>query len=229
MHTPPQSSDSESFVDITIEERVKQLNDLKKRLDAMEEEIVEQERQTRVQQQQQNDSTNKKPCWFFKCLSTSDIKTDIPGRFQRSVYNMHHLWVFSSFTLIFNWFAMLMWNGFDGITSRFIMPSLFVLIGIPGGYYGWYRRFFIAICYGSHTKFMIFNVNFSIHLIFVSVMCLGFTKLNSAGVILMVKEIINDHGVTEYSVIISTIMWIIDIIASLILFKKCFRTHTLIQ
>ena len=99
-----------------------------------------------------------------------------------------------------------------------------------GGYYGWYRRYFIAIASESQTKFMIFNINFIIHTIFVVVMTAGFEKLNSAGILLMIKEIINHrHTWTETLVIISASMWTIDLISSLILFKKCLKTNTLMH
>ena len=61
-------------------------------------------------------------------------------------------------------------------------------------------------------------------------MSAGFEKLNSAGILLMIKEIVNDkNSWTEVLVIIAGSMWIIDLILSLILFKKCMKTNTLMH
>lgn len=77
---------------------------------------------------------------------------------------------------------------------------------------------------------MIFNVNFIIHSIFVTVMSAGFTVLDSAGVLLMIKEIVSaNKSLGEILIIITASMWVINVIASLILFKKCFKTNTLIH
>ena len=76
---------------------------------------------------------------------------------------------------------------------------------------------------------MIFNVNFIIHLIFVLIMCLGFNSLNSAGILLMIKQIVKKKDITEVLVCIAASIWIINVILSLILYRKCFKIHTVIQ
>eukprot|EP01083_Nonionella_stella_P124642 376504_1 len=220
-----ESSETSNFVDITPEERAKQLNDLEMKLNQLEDEIIEQERQIDTQKTQ---SKKHKLC-SCAYLSTADIKSDIPGKFQRYVYYMHYLWIFNSLTLIMNWIVIVVLYGF-GTASHFIVPTIFVLAGIPGGYYGWYRKFFAAIASRSQTYFMIFNVNFTIHLIFVAIMCTGFVTLNSAGVLLMIKQIINKHSAFyKILVVITTSMWCIDLIATLMLFRKSFKLNAMVQ
>ena len=100
--------ESVEYVDITPQERAKQLDELERRLDQMEADIVEEEQKIRIEQQER-DNTNGKynRRWYkCKCLSTADIRADIPKRFQRSVYNMYYLWLFNSLTVIMNWIAM---------------------------------------------------------------------------------------------------------------------------
>ena len=46
---------------------------------------------------------------------------------------------------------------------------------------------------------------------------------------LMVKELVNKKGVVKVMAIITTCMWCLDLIWSVILYKRCFRIHTLIQ
>lgn len=127
-------NNSEEFVDITPDERAKQLKELEEKLNEMELEINEEERQLRIQQKESGAlNENERKC-SYKCFSTSDIKTEIAGRFQRSVYNMYYLWIFNSLTLIMNWISMFIYNNTSAPNtgSHFMMTTLFVLIGIPG-------------------------------------------------------------------------------------------------
>ena len=125
-----------AYIDITPAERTKQLNNLESRLDEMEEDLAEQEQALRVRHKSKNKQKKKCCHSLCKCLSTADIKRDIPGRFQRSVYCMFYLWICTACTLIMNLVTMLIFNEFDGSSKPFssdlLMTSLFVLIGIPG-------------------------------------------------------------------------------------------------
>ena len=135
---------SEEYVDITTEERANQLNELEQKLDQMEADIVEEERKIRIRQQEhEKEYGGTKKKWYkCKCLSTADIRTDIPKRFHRSVYNMYYLWLFNSLTLIINWIAMIIYHGFREFgDNQFIMTTLLVLAGIPGIIYPFYLYF----------------------------------------------------------------------------------------
>eukprot|EP00485_Elphidium_margaritaceum_P003374 CAMPEP_0202693522 /NCGR_PEP_ID=MMETSP1385-20130828/7613_1 /ASSEMBLY_ACC=CAM_ASM_000861 /TAXON_ID=933848 /ORGANISM="Elphidium margaritaceum" /LENGTH=211 /DNA_ID=CAMNT_0049349209 /DNA_START=65 /DNA_END=697 /DNA_ORIENTATION=+ len=202
-----------AYSNVTVEERAERLVALEIKLNEMEKSINEQEEKlaTAAKEETQTQPNKTKKC-SFSCFSTKDIKDKIPRRFTRSVYSMYYLWLFTSLALTINAAAMIIYNfnfnATQDFTHRFVVSVMMALIGIPGGFYGWYRRYFSAIAYRSQTQFLIFNVNFMIHNIFVVVMSVGFTALNSAGILVAAQQIHRaQKGVTEISVIVAALMW----------------------
>jgi hypothetical protein len=215
--------------ELLVSNRHQQLHEFERKLDALEQQIREQESAAEEKKQEVEedaDNNDKKCCKRCGCrvFSPKDIKTAIPGKLQSHMWMMYFLFVFNAITIFMNWIAMMVLNGSNVSSSNFAVPTAYVLLGIPGSWYFWYRRLFVAIARQSQTRFLIFNVNFIFHLIFVFVMSLGFTALSSAGLLIMLREVVSDSS-TKTLFIIPTACWLMDFLFSIFLFKKCFDVH----
>jgi len=170
--------------------------------------------------------------WCPPC-SPGKITDEIPFKLQRFIWKMYYLWLYNSFCIIFNAIVMVVLNNHHQTIQDFnvyIPLSLFYLVfGIPLSWYIWYRRIFKSVSLQSQVRFMIFNMNYMVHIIFVAIMTLGFSNIDAAGLITMIHLYSKDQNGLGLLTLISTCFWFVDLTATLICYKRCFDAHEQIQ
>jgi len=76
---------------------------------------------------------------------------------------------------------------------------------------------------------MMFNINFLIHIVFIIIMTIGFNSYGACGILVMSILYVHNHSLYGLLAVIATLLWFINLVASLILYKKSFEVNSKIQ
>ena len=205
-----------------INDRIKSLNMFEKKLNIIEVELDDEERILRELQEKRYLKTK------CKCLPMN-IEKFIDIEYRNVVWKMYYLFVFNSMVLILNLLGIIIGLN-DKINTKYsiFIGLIYVVIGIPFSWNLWYKKFYISILKRSSTTFMMFNINFIIHIFFVGIMAIGFNVLDSIGLLITIKSIQNNLK-CKYYFISCTILWFINLLFSLFIMKKALRVNATIQ
>jgi len=166
-------------------------------------------------------------------FSPGNINIEIPFKLQQFIWNMYYLWLFNAFCVIFNAVVMLVLNNHhqsvQDIDIYIPLSILYVVVGIPLSWYIWYRRIFKSVALQSRVRFMIFNMNFVAHIIFVVIMTLGFSNVDAGGLITMIKLYADNQSDLGTLTLVSTCFWFLDLMGTFLCYKRSFDAHEQIQ
>jgi len=166
-------------------------------------------------------------------FSPGNINSEIPLKLQQFVWNMYYLWLFNAFCIIFNTIVMLVLNNHHQRVQDFNiyipLSILYVVVGIPMSWYIWYRRIFKSVSLQSRVRFMIFNMNFMAHIIFVVIMTLGFSNVDAGGLITMILLYADHQSDLGTLTLVSTCFWFLDMVSTFVCYKRAFDAHEQIQ
>jgi len=164
--------------------------------------------------------------WKF---SPFDINDKIPLNGRSHIYHMYYLWVYTVVCLVCNWIAIVSLISQHFSIGKIFWPSIYLFFGVPGSWYLWYRRIFCAFQSLSQTKFAFFTFGFFLHILFVILMTIGFQKLYGAGILIMLKLFVQHTAGLAILLLITSLLWFFNVIASLWLYKKSTQTNYQIQ
>lgn len=213
-------------------EREAELNRREKRILAIENEINKREKKTAKQWKKYRGEKNwPSSCWR---LAHHAMQEDIPEQHRWKVRQMYFLWIINAVAILMNWVLFCAWffwpkDSADGTDSpemssgagSLLLATLYVVVGLPSSWLWWYKRYYNT--YAGRVNngrlgtrhFM----NFGIHVLFAIYMAIGIESSASGGLFLMIK-LISHNLPLGILCLISFVLFLIDALASLWLFRR---------
>lgn len=205
-----------------LNSRERRLRQRELALEAKEKEIAKLEERLR-------EKLKYEPNWPSRCypLLHHDIAQDIPENARFLVKCAYVTVLLTWVCLFWNWIIMLSawWSDADSDGAmEALYASIYLLCGIPGAWQLWYRSLYFANKDESTRKWIVFFINFVIHILYTIVMGLGIPKTNSAGLIYLITEFADHNNTIGIFSLVETFLWIINLLLSVFVIKSAHTT-----
>lgn len=181
----------------------------------MEMEVEQRERAVKAKEGAKNN-------WPSRCypILYHNISEQIPSRMQPMIKKFYALLLLMWVSLVWNIVTVAtVWGETgDGGTDP-IWAVIWLLLGVPGSWTVWYMPVFQAAMNNSSRKYLLFFCGFFMHLAFTVVIGLGTPSMGAGGLLVMIKEYAKSYPVSGTFALIDTILFGINLLASLYLLK----------
>eukprot|EP01083_Nonionella_stella_P013549 38138_1 len=199
--------------------RTRQIEAQEARVRALEKELDDYETDIK------EDSKGVRPIKNWPCKSyafaRNDIAMDIPIQSQKAVRKFYSLWWLTAICCIINWISIVWWASVYSSSASFqdyFFVTLYVVVGTPLSWMLLYKRFYRAMQQNGDLGSVFFFFLFA-HLVWVVLMTIGFTTMDAAGWLVMSKVFVDQHHGLGFMMLVSSIAWSINCIATLYLMR----------
>lgn len=190
--------------------------------------LLERERKLQEREQLARAQGMQPANWPFKCypIAYHSISDEIPLQHQSLLSKFYILVVFTWVVLLWNWITVLArWftKDADGSSTQAMWATIYLVVGVPGGWQLWYRSIYYGARDNANTKWIMGLVNFAGHTIFCAVMAVGIPNTAGAGFMMMIDLFINSFPINGIFALVATFLWVIDGITSAFLFRRAYQ------
>lgn len=168
--------------------------------------------------------------WPSRCypIVYHSINDEIPERHRKLARQFYATLIFTWVTLGMNWITWI-WIASagamaDGATSEALWSTLYLVLGIPGGWKLWYMPIYSSLKGNSSMSWCCFFMMFAGHLCFCAMMAIGIPGVSGAGLVIMIEVFGRNYIAAGLLTLACAIFWFMLTITSLYLIKQ---THVL--
>lgn len=174
------------------------------------------EREMRVAQREKqlggSGAVHKPNNWPFGCYAITyhSIEDEIPAPHRRMCGSFYYLCMATWLCLILNWLTiMIVWSN-DSLSNggqEAMWASIFVVLGVPGSWNFWYRALYSGLINEKSSYWVVFFINFFLHVCFCVVMFIAPPKCAGGGLLYTFKMFGDGHGTAGFFSLITAVLW----------------------
>lgn len=159
--------------------------------------------------------------WPCQCLPLAyhSIPGDIPEDRRAFVRKLYALLLFSWLGMLWNLLAfVVIWVERGNYGKETLWAAGYVVMGIPGGWFLWYRSAYFGSKGDSTTRWIMFFVFFALHIGFAICSAVGIPFTNTSGLLLLIK--FANHSTIFIFTMVSTCLWGLNTLLALLMMKS---------